>query len=324
MFFAEQCHCLGPLSFDMSLSLKEPIHIQVEPTCRANGLALPSISSTSTEDTHFTTMSSNATKKANRNAEDRSGSPLPLSLADVEAASILMSLSRSGPNHTAVHKRAAPTSDLEAASILLSLSRSGPNRTGVNERAVPEFLIWDVRTMSRRLDPIVENDNGRVNPFGQAQINGPSSTRARSNPIAELAERLWSISLVHLVPPQIELASERFTPAAPSLPYVMRFLRCCEVPEEVGRFINLWDAAGYTPQMILQMLCRNNVIIPHEYIIRRLGLQNAVFSDSSLRTTSGGEEWNAGMPGVELTEEDDDEDERQDWESDLELWYDEH
>jgi hypothetical protein len=292
------------------------------------------------EDTHLTTMPNNTDNQANRNMETDSGHLQSLSPADFVAASILMSVRHGGPNSATVHERAATMSQMEAehalvplsqsdlnrvdlheeeqtmsntaaAQALVALSQSGAIRTAVHGRAVSNVLVWDVRTKRTRLDSTDENIR-EVNPFREAQVSGL---------LSELAERLWSISLVHVDPPQIELAAERITSSFYHFPPVIQYDRYSEVPQEVGRFVDMWDAAGYTLDTVLEMLCRNNVIVPREYIVRRLALQNAVDfvpAPQALvanRWTSDDEFMGEGNL---------DDDSQDDWEDDFELWYEEH
>jgi len=100
----------------------------------------------------------------------------------------------------------------------------------------------------------------------------------------------------------------------------------------VGRFVDLWDARGATVAGILHMLIRNNILIPHEYVYRRVGSGN-IDSNSNLRSTFCEDSSTsrlivssrAGHTGwADEIEEDDDVDHRQSWESDLELWFEEH
>ena len=242
-------------------------------------------------------MSNNASIQTNRNVRMRSGYP---------------------PAHS--------PADMEAAAALVALSQDDPNR---NPSSTRRTLIWDVRTNARRLEPVFENENGRVNPFARAQNHGPFSTPAPWDFDAMLAERLWSISLVHLVPPQIELASERFTAGAIP-PMVLQISSSSEIPnipEELGRFVDLWDAYGYTGPTIGEMLSRNNVMIPRSYISERLGYGHGD-SDNDPRSFSDGELDadldDSGYEEDDEGEDDDDEDEREDWQSELEFWYDEH
>jgi hypothetical protein len=255
----------------------------------------------------------------NRNAVDEPAQPM----FDMEAAQALVSLSQSGPNCTDVHERAPSMSDLEAANVLSTLSQSGQNGTAIQERPAPISLVLDVRTMRTRLDSTDEDIRG-VNPFREAQSHGPLSAWERSISVAELAERLWSISLVHLELPQIELAAERITSTLHSIPLIIRFHRYSDVPEEVGRFVDMWDAAGYTPEMVLEMLCRNNLLIPRGYIVQRLGLQNAVNSVPTPQTLRRDDLNDCTSDDGFMEEDNLEEDERDDWESELELWYDEY
>ncbi|ERF71184.1 hypothetical protein EPUS_06013 [Endocarpon pusillum Z07020] len=221
--------------------------------------------------------------------------------------------------------------DMEAAAALVALSQGNPNHNPSSTRGT---LIWDVRTDSRRLEPVFENENGRVNPFARAQNNGASSIPAPCDFNAMLAERLWSISLVHLVPPEIEFASERFTAGAmpPTVLQVSRRSEIPMIPEELGRFVDLWTDYGYTRHTIGEMLARNNVMIPRSYISERLASRQAD-SDNDLRSFSdGGLDVEMDDSGYEVDDEeegddgedDDDEDGRGDRQSELEFWYDEH
>lgn len=248
-------------------------------------------------------MSNNASNQTNRNVQVISGYSPAHSPADMEAAAALVALSQGNPNH--------------------------------NPSSTRGTLIWDVRTNTRRLEPVFETENGRVNPFAREQNNGASST-----PVpwwdfdAMLAERLWSISLVHLVPPQIELASERFTAGAVR-PMVLQISSSSEIPnipEELGRFVDLWHDYGYTGHTIGEMLSRNNVMVPRSYISERLDRRHPD-SDSDLRSFSDGD-LDAEMDdsGYEVDdeaedddgeEEDEEEDECEDGQSELEFWYDE-
>jgi hypothetical protein len=293
-------------------------------------------------------MSNNTSDQANHDIETNQGNPRSLSPADFEVASILVAMSRGGPNSTAGEKRAATTSELEAAHILMplsqsdlnrvdnheeevsasnmetaqalvALSRSGAIRTAVHGRAVSKVLVWDVRTKRMRLDSTDENIR-EVNPFRGPHASDLSD-EARSNSSSELAERLWSISLMHIDPPQIELEAERITSDLYSLPPIIHCGRCPDVPEQVGCFVDMWDVAGYTLDMVLDMLLHNNIIVPREYLVRRLGLQNGV----SLVPTPQEPVVDQWVPDDEFMGEDDlDEDPRDEWEDDLELWYEEH
>jgi hypothetical protein len=232
-------------------------------------------------------------------------------MSQVEAEHVLVPLSQSDLNRVDLHEEEQTMSNTAAAQALVPLGQSGAIRTAVHGRAVSNVLVWDVRTKRTRLDSTDENIR-EVNPFREAQISGP---------LSELAERLWSISLVHVDPPQIELAAERITSSFYHFPPVIRYDRYSEVPEEVGRFVDMWDAAGYTLDTVLEMLCRNNVIVPREYIVRRLALQNAVDfvpAPQALvanRWTSDDEFMGEGNL---------DDDSQDDWEDDFELWYEEH
>ena len=295
-------------------------------------------------------MSNNTGNRANRNTEINQGNPRSLSPADFVAASILVAMRHGGPTSTAGHERAAtmsqtevehvlqplsqsnlnradvheeePTmSNMAAAQALVALSRSGAIRTAVHGRAVSNVLVWDVRTKRMRPDSTDENIR-EVNPFREAQaISGHPSGEARSNSLAELAERLWSISLMHIDPPRIELAAERITSHLYSLPPVIRYDCYSDVPEEVGSFVDMWDVAGYTLDRVLEMLHRNNVMVPREYLVRRLGLQNAVNFVPTPQTLVANQ-WTSDdeFMGVQNL----DEDTQDDWEDDLELWYEEH
>ncbi|KAF7508302.1 hypothetical protein GJ744_009447 [Endocarpon pusillum] len=220
---------------------------------------------------------------------------------------------------------------MEAAAALVALSQGPPNHDPSSTRGT---LIWDVRTDTRQLE------NGRVKAFARAQNNDAFSPPAPWGLDAMLADRLWTISLVHLGPPQIELVSERCTAGAMP-PTVLQVSSSSEkanvLKELLGRFVDLWDDHGYTRHTIGQMLARNNVLIPPSYISERLARRRAS-SDNDLRGFSDAdldaemddsgyevddeEEHNEGEDDDD--DDDDDEDECEDWQSELEFWYDEH
>ncbi len=183
---------------------------------------------------------------------------------------------------------------MEAAAALVALSQNNPDHTRSRE---PGVLIWDVRTDSRRLEPVFENANGRVNPFGRVQNNCPFSIPTLSDFNVMLAERLWSISLVHLLPPQIELASERFTAGAflPRSLQVPGRPELGNMPEALGRFIDMWDAYGYTGRTIGQMLFRNCIFFSHLYISQRTGRPYGELSTYADESEDEPEEWHRGF-----------------------------
>ncbi len=227
---------------------------------------------------------------------------------------------RGGSDNAPSYSRA----EMEAAAALVALSQDNRHR---NLSSMGGTLIWDVRTNTRRPQPIFEGDNGRVNPFAPAQNNSAFSTPASCDFNAMLAERLWTISLVHLAPPQIELASERSTAGA-VLPEGLQVPRTSETPtypEELGRFIDLWDAHGYTGKTIGQMLFQNHVFFSHSYINERTG-HGYGYSEGLIRSLSY-EEPDADMGDTDYGEEDeeeeeDEEDELERWENPFKYWYD--
>lgn len=192
--------------------------------------------------------------------------------------------------------------EMEAAAALVALSQDNRHR---NPSSMGGILIWDVRTNTRQRQPIFENENGRVNPFARAQNNSAFSTPASSDFNAMLAERLWSISLVHLAPPQIELPSERPTAGAilPECLHVRRSSETLNFPEELGLFIDLWDAYGYTGKTIGQMLFQNHVLFSHSYITERTG-HGYGYSENLMRSLSH-EEPDFGTGDSDYGEDDD-------------------
>ena len=251
-------------------------------------------------------MSSNANLRARSNAAVRSSSLRSFSAADIEAARTLVSLSQGGSNRN-----------------------PGNSRSSVNGRATATVRVRDVRTSALRVEDVALIDGGVANPFSLAHASTNSPAASSLDPMAHLAERLRSISLVHLTPPQIARASQRSPSGATGLPHVIRYHHCSETPEEVGRFVDFWDAHGLTPRGINDMLWWNNIVVPRQYILQRLGFGNGLRESDLRRMFGGGSEARTGTPESRSRhsgedESDDDQHRRDSWESQLELWYEEH
>jgi hypothetical protein len=223
----------------------------------------------------------------------------------------------------------ASTADMQAASILLSLSRGESNRTAVDQpQSTSQY--GDDQTTTGQFESISPTGEGVFDRTNPGQTNSTGSSPLRPDPMAELVERLRDIALAQHHQPLAEHHPQRPSSGTLGSPCVIGYYRCSEVPEEAGRFIDMWDSRGYTADGILNMLLLNNVIIPHEYLYGRLGYGPSV-SESNLRSTLD-EDWNtrAGATdtshphhdrGDEETEEEGDYDESmQSWEDQLEQW----
>jgi hypothetical protein len=162
---------------------------------------------------------------------------------------------------------ASSPADLAAAAALMSLSRGGSSSTRVDTSQ-----IWDARTTTQRLEPVTSNATGGVNHANLMLANPSYSAAATSDQVSQLAERLMVISLVHSNPLRVEPLSEPSTFVTPGVQPTIQYYRSSEVPGEVGRFVDVWDARACTPYTILNMLFLNNVIVPPEYVFRRVGL----------------------------------------------------
>jgi hypothetical protein len=234
-------------------------------------------------------MSNNSHSEADRSQEARSGNPSASSPAYLAAAAALMSLSRSGSSSTRV-----------------DTSQS-----------------WDARTTTQRLEPVASNATGGGNSVSLTQVDPSCSAAATPDQVSQLAERLMAISLVHSNPPQVRPLSEPSTFVTPGVQPTIQYYRSSEVPGEVGCFVDVWEARAYTPYTILNMLLLKNVIVPPEYVSRRVGLVH-VASDSNLRSTYCGDR-DFPAPQAqhvgeeEETEEDADGADRQSWESQFEF-----
>jgi hypothetical protein len=136
-----------------------------------------------------------------------------------------------------------------------------------------------------------------------------------------------AIWLVHSKPPRVQPPSEPSTFVTPVVQPTIQYYRSSEVPGEVGCLVDVWDARAYTPYTILNMLLLNNVIVPPEYVFRRVGLVH-VASDSNLRSTYCGDRDFSSPQAQHVGEEEEREvdpagADRQSWESQIEFWYNE-
>ncbi len=223
---------------------------------------------------------------------------------------------------------AVSAADMQAAETLLYFSQVGPNRTAVAQPQ-PASKDENDQTLTSRLESICLTGEGAFGRPYQPKDIPLFAAPSTSDPMAQLVERLRDISFAHLNHPQGKNGDHRSTFGTLNSPHVIGYYRCSEVPEEIGRFIDLWGARGYKPEGILNMLLLNNVIVPYEYLYGRLAYGTS-YTDSNLRSTFGGE-WDApagptATPqaahnggDMEMDGECDD-DSTQSWEDQLEQW----
>lgn len=224
---------------------------------------------------------------------------------------------------TSIFPREFSQDDLEAAATLVCLNRGHLTRSA----AIDAPQNGDIGTTVEQFEEVSLNDEGTVNQTSQTEINVDLCPPPESNPTDRLSDRLWSITRMHLNPSEILPEPESFTFVDPKTLPVVFYYHSSEVPGEVGTFVDLWDARGHSPTEISNTLFLNNVIVPIEYILRRVGLEE-IDLESYFRDESGAAE--AGS-GSRQTEEDEqtldeiqDEDSRQSWESELEPWFEMH
>lgn len=224
---------------------------------------------------------------------------------------------------TSIFPREYSQDDLEAAATLICLSRGHLTRAAATDIS----QNGDIGTTIQKLEEVSLNDDGPVNPTSQAEINVDLRPSPASDPMDRLRDRLWSITLTHLKPPPVLPGPEHFTFVNPNTLPVVFYHHSSEVPGEVGNFVDLWEAHGHSPTEISNMLFLNNVIIPIEYIFRRVGLEE-INLESYCRKPSGAADAGSGAQQTEECEqtldEADDEENRQSWESELESWFEWH
>lgn len=221
------------------------------------------------------------------------------------------------------------TADIQAAETLVSLSRGDSKRIAVAQPQSPSQYGND-QTLLGRLESISLTGGGVFSRPRQPPANSTIAAPSTSDPVAQLVKRLHDISLAHMNDSEEEKSDHRSKFGTLDSSDVIGYYRCSEVPEEVGRFVDLWDARGYTFEGILNMLLLNNVIVPHEYVYGRLAYGNS-YTDSHLRSTFGGE-WDAPSGSlatrqaahkggdVEMEGEFDDDDSTESWEDQIEQW----
>ena len=222
---------------------------------------------------------------------------------------------------------------MQAAAILLSLSRGGSNHTAIAQPQ-PQPQYGNDQGSRDRLESISLTGEGGFGCTNLSETNSAFLPPLHSNPMAELVERLRNISFAQISHTLAEHDPQQTSFGTLSSPPVIHYYRCSEVPEEVGRFIDIWNFRGYTSEGILNMLLLNNVIIPHECLYGRLAYTPSN-SESYLRSTFG-EDWTTHAGATtshqlrhnredeETEEEGGDEGSMQSWEDQVEQWRERH
>jgi hypothetical protein len=210
-------------------------------------------------------MSNNMSNQGYQNWQGGSGPQSNPSVADVQAAFNLLSISRNDPNQT------FSAANREAAASLLSLS-------GYNAS--------DIQELTQRLGFFILNGEGS-NRQAAAQFNTTQPAHFASYPM--INDCVSNIAFGQSVNPNHVQARPSMLGNV-SLPQANVFYHSSDVPESVGRFVDMCARYGCSAETIRDILRADGTIVPIDYVFRRLGYGD-LNANPNLRSAAG-ESWN--------------------------------